>query len=671
MINPNNSNVVYAGGVGTFGSSGRTGIFKSIDVGASWALADNGITDVGFGAQPQDDFSMIIDPNNTNTLYAALGTHCGSVYKTTDGAGTWTRGSGLPCDPTVVRLDPFNSSLLYTRSAQGINNSVDGGLNWSNISSFGANSGFFALAIDPFGSNNLYANDNTGVYRSTDSGVNWALSSGALNNVYKALVSDPVRPNTVYAGEDLGIETSAYMTTNGGSTWTNITNGLPDVGVKRLLVPANDSNVLYAGTDAGVYVYGLTDNQPNTLNVPYFSQNDLLWGPTEYNHSIKLGFTNPTMDRWGCAVTSAAMVLKFHNINEFTDETTIDPGSLNNWLKNNNGYLTGKGGSGSYSYFNWPVIGTLTKQLFNVRKANIKLMHKRAYPSSNTTNLLNEDLNEFPDILKASNSQTSSHFVVAKGVSGNTYSINDPEWNHAALASFNSYTQVDRYIPSQTNFSYLVTVVNPGIELLVTDPQNNKTGKYFDNGTLQSVNEINNASYSFQEPISNPNNQNLLEDLGTGVNEFLLPEPPDGEYEIKLSSDKTEIYEINISTFQEDGNDELNKIKGVISSNNDEIIEISYSQNNTSEIKRFVSFQSLIDDINEAKNLKFIKNNGVYNSLLTKVVISQIVNQINKNVSKNFLNSLLNELNAQRGKHITEDAYQILFYDASYLKNHL
>ena len=53
------------------------------------------------------------------------------------------------------------------------------------------------------------------------------------------------------------------------------------------------------------------------------------------------------------------------------------------------------------------------------------------------------------------------------------------------LASFNnSYTQVDRYIPSQTNLSYLVAVVNPGVELLIEDPQNNKTGKYFYNTEL-------------------------------------------------------------------------------------------------------------------------------------------------------------------------------------------
>ena len=530
--------------------------------------------------------------------------------------------------------------------------------------------------MDPSNSSNLYANGNDGLYKSINGGFNWILSSGALNNIYKALVTDPVRPNTVYAGEDAGIETSAYMTTNGGSTWTDITNGLPDVGVKRLLVPENDSNILYAATDVGIYAYGLIPSEQN-LSVPYFSQNSLPWGPTEYdNSSGKL--SNPTMDKWGCAVTSAAMVLRFHNINEFANGTPIDPGSLNNWLKNNKGYLTGYSNiDGFYSYFNWPVIGKLTKQLFDEGKANVKLMHKRAYPNNNTTVILNEDLNTFPDILSVNNSQTSSHFVVAKGKLSNTYSINDPEWNYPTLNSFNnSYTQVDRYIPSNTNLSYLVAVINPSVELLITDPQNSKTGKYFDNGTLQSSNQINNASYSFQPPISNPNNGEL-KNLGTGVNEFLLPEPENGKYEIKLSSKKSGFYEMNIASFENDGDDRLNKIRGIIGSSNDETIEIDYSQENSnnSGVEKIVTFQTLIEDIKEAQSLKLI-NKGLSNSLIA------LLKNAEKNYQKgmrnivfiqlNIFGKLINETRGKfNGKILDERAYQILLYDVEYLKTHL
>ena len=99
---------------------------------------------------PRDVHSMIIDPNNSSILYTALGTRCGSVYKSTNAAASWTRGVGLPCDPTVVRRDPFNPNILYTRSAQGINRSIDGGINWNPISNFGGYSAFYGLTVNPF-----------------------------------------------------------------------------------------------------------------------------------------------------------------------------------------------------------------------------------------------------------------------------------------------------------------------------------------------------------------------------------------------------------------------------------------------------------------------------------------------------------------------------------------
>ena len=129
IVDPTNSNILYAGGVSV--DDGNTGILKSTNGGASWAYVHNGITNVGFGGPPRDVFSMVMDNSNHNIIYAALGSRCGSVYKTSDAAGTWTRGVGLACDPTVVRIDSLNPSILYTRTSwgQGINKSTDGGVN--------------------------------------------------------------------------------------------------------------------------------------------------------------------------------------------------------------------------------------------------------------------------------------------------------------------------------------------------------------------------------------------------------------------------------------------------------------------------------------------------------------------------------------------------------------
>ncbi len=116
---------------------------------------------------------------------------------------------------------------------------------------------FYGLAIDPFNPTNMYADLDTGVYKSTDSGVNWTFSNGSPANIYKALITDPVRHNTVYAGINTNTAIEAYLTTDAGATWTAINNNLPAVGIARFLVPTNNPSVLYAGTQSGVYVYGI------------------------------------------------------------------------------------------------------------------------------------------------------------------------------------------------------------------------------------------------------------------------------------------------------------------------------------------------------------------------------------------------------------------------------
>ena len=423
-----------------------------------------------------------------------------------------------------------------------------------------------------------------------------------------------------------------------------------------------------------IVVTNIDDEVSPILPVPYFSQNALPWGPTEYDHASSLRFPNTTMDRWGCAVTSAAMVLNYHGMTQFPNGNSVDPGTLNDWLKTHKGYLTGKGGGGSYSYLSWPAIGKLTKDLFDAGKSSTKLMHKRAYPNVNTTTLLNDDLNirKFPDILYVQNASTSGHFVVAKGITDTTYAVNDPEWNVPTLSSFNnSYMQVDRYVPSNTNLSYIVAIANPEVELLLIDPLGRKTGKQIVNGQIQEFNQIPDATYAFEAPISNPNTHGTVENLGTGVNVFLLPEPNDGNYTVNISSTHEGKYTVNFATFEEDGDFEVYKKLGAINSTDTEDFGIQYSQTDLSFVTHAVTFDSFKEDIGALRDIQEIKNFGIYTSLLAKANIASKMRDIKPKVSQAILNSILAEINAQRGKGLTEDAYQILLYDVTYLKTHL
>jgi hypothetical protein len=375
---------------------------------------------------------------------------------------------------------------------------------------------------------------------------------------------------------------------------------------------ANNYNKELLGDEPGLLAYyPRWESLSNFLPVPYFSQNALPWGSQEYDHSQSLGFSNPTMNRWGCAVTSAAMVLNYHHINQLADGTPIDPGTLNTWLnQRNDGYITGYGSDGAYSYLNWSAISILTRDLFNAGKAPVKLEYQNLPVASDKSNFsivnakLDEDLqtNKQPDILWVSNASTSGHFIVAKGKQASIYFINDPEWHVPTLDSFNNtYMQLGRYVPSHTDLSYLVFVTNPDVDIQVTDPNGNKTGSHWQNTLKTDSFAIQNANYIFQSPISNPNKNGKQELLGIGENIFMLPKPASGNYTITLSSKNLKPFTVNLLSYDISGDTSVEKLYGFTNKNQDVVYHVGYSPDTPSHFETpSITYQSVIADIKNA-----------------------------------------------------------------------
>jgi len=159
-------------------------------------------------------FSQIaIDPTNSNVVYAAT-TYLGAggfarffrpsfepygVFKSTDGGVSWARVlAGIATD---VVIDPTNPSVIY--AAIGNNGGDE-----------------FSFGVD------------NGIYKSTDGGANWVKLSGGLPtaNVGRIeLAIAPSAPSTLYAAiqdsarDTFGSLLGIFKTTDGGSTWTQLT----------------------------------------------------------------------------------------------------------------------------------------------------------------------------------------------------------------------------------------------------------------------------------------------------------------------------------------------------------------------------------------------------------------------------------------------------------------
>jgi len=224
---PTNSDILYAATNG--------GIFKTTDAGTSWFSVFNG-----------NHKDIVFKPNDPSVLYVAGN---GNFYKSSDDGDNWQQiTNGIPNGGrsviAVTQADPeYVYCLLSNGDAyKGTWLSTDGGESFTqksnspNIMSWGCNGGSggqawydLDIAADPLDKNTIFAG-GVNCFKSTDAGTTWEISSHwygdcGVPSVHADLHVIEYNPlnNRIYAGNDGGI----YYSPNGGSSWPEISNGLP------------------------------------------------------------------------------------------------------------------------------------------------------------------------------------------------------------------------------------------------------------------------------------------------------------------------------------------------------------------------------------------------------------------------------------------------------------
>jgi photosystem II stability/assembly factor-like uncharacterized protein len=117
-LDPDDGNVLYAGAYEQVGGVFVGRVFKSVDAGANW-------TDISVGIAGQDVRALLVDPADSNVVYAGTGgsvVNPSGVYKSTDGGLTWNSFSiGLPADAaTALALDPHDANRLFAGTPGGL-----------------------------------------------------------------------------------------------------------------------------------------------------------------------------------------------------------------------------------------------------------------------------------------------------------------------------------------------------------------------------------------------------------------------------------------------------------------------------------------------------------------------------------------------------------------------
>lgn len=268
------------------------GVWKTDDYGRTW----NPI----FDDQPTGSIGDIaVSPSNPNIIYVGSGEGLhrpdlsvgDGIFKSIDGGKTWSH-VGLNDVQQVGRLivHPNNPDIVFVsglghpygpNEMRGIFRTTDGGKNWEKVFYINRNTGSIQIEFDPTNPQVLYANmwehlegpwenaafsgPNSGLYKSTDGGTTWRQLTTGLPGAEQGLgrvgfgISQS-NPKRLFATVDAKVNGGIYRSDDAGESWTLIHTDRRlwgrggDFGEIR--VHPKDENTVFA---ANVAAYKSTD----------------------------------------------------------------------------------------------------------------------------------------------------------------------------------------------------------------------------------------------------------------------------------------------------------------------------------------------------------------------------------------------------------------------------
>ena len=235
--------------------------------------------------------AIAFHPTDNNIIFA--GSPAGGLWKSTDDGLSWTTNTDLlpNLGVSAILIDPDNSNTMYIGTGDrdggdtysiGVLKSIDGGQTWDATGlSFNVSQSYrvTGLIMHHDSSNFIIASTRTGIYKSIDAGDSWTVIQGGS---FQCIVQIP-GTNKIFAGTSSNGE--IWMSTDFGSTWTKITNGLPSSGRRvELAVTPDDTNYVYAiygAANNGLYgIYRTTDGGLSWSQRHGASPNLLDWSTT-------------------------------------------------------------------------------------------------------------------------------------------------------------------------------------------------------------------------------------------------------------------------------------------------------------------------------------------------------------------------------------------------------
>ncbi len=275
------------------------GIFSSLTGGATWTPASSGLRGIDF----PHSYAHSINVDETNSQFVYAGSINGG-YRSVNGGTTWTPMNYPDGQASTLLTHPFEPHAVYGFQNYGFQNTLrkspDNGQTWQNLTPTMCcwNDGDLVLDHgDPLKIYMAIAGSTAaadGIYKSTDGGTTWTQMNNGLPTPasFHTLAIDPQDGNVVFAGTQGGGRggpfTSApgiYRTLDGGATWTRLQGGLPDqLNPNQIVIHPQSPNTIFMGSETvNGGVYKSTDGGTSWTKLLSENVNTVVVDPSDAN----------------------------------------------------------------------------------------------------------------------------------------------------------------------------------------------------------------------------------------------------------------------------------------------------------------------------------------------------------------------------------------------------
>jgi photosystem II stability/assembly factor-like uncharacterized protein len=276
-VDPNNPNIVYSHGF--YGNFSRTDVSQTGGGRGGGASKEIQPTDPDVELRAQWMAPFFISPHNSAIVYAGYQ----FLFKSTDHGDSWKKVSPDLTNNKATEMLPKNSSaipyqtivaitespkkqgLFYVGSDDGrLHTTIDDGKEWTELTSrLPVRRWISRIIPSQHVEATVYVTQRgredddfaAYIYKSTDYGKTM---KSIVNNIpagpVNVLREDPRDPNILYVGTDFGV----YVSTNGGAKWEVLGGNLPPVQVSDLQFQKRENVIVISTYGRGMYLVDAT-----------------------------------------------------------------------------------------------------------------------------------------------------------------------------------------------------------------------------------------------------------------------------------------------------------------------------------------------------------------------------------------------------------------------------